>query len=82
MVVAESMAAGTPVLAMRRGAMPEVVEHGRNGFLCDTVEDMAAATDRIDELSRAECRRTCDERFSPRVIVDRYLEIYRSVIEE
>jgi glycosyltransferase involved in cell wall biosynthesis len=82
MVVAESMAAGTPVLAMRRGAMPEVIDHGRNGFLCDTVDDMVAATERIDALSRAECRRTCEERFSPRVIVDRYLDIYQSLLDE
>jgi glycosyltransferase involved in cell wall biosynthesis len=81
MVVAESMAAGTPVLAMRRGAMPEVIEHGRNGFLCDTVEEMVAAVHRIDELDRAACRRTCEERFSPRVIVDRYLDIYRTLLE-
>ena len=80
MVVAESMAAGTPVVAMRRGAMPEVIEHGRNGFLCDTIDEMVAATRRIDELDRADCRRTCEERFSPRVIVDRYLDIYGTVM--
>ena len=80
MVVAESLAAGTPVLAMRRGAMPEVIEHGYNGFLCDTTEEMAEFARRIDELDRAKCRRTCEQRFSPSVIVDRYLEIYRTLL--
>ncbi len=50
MVVAESMAAGTPVLAMRRGAMPEVIDHGRNGFLCDSPDEMVSFAKRIDEL--------------------------------
>jgi glycosyltransferase involved in cell wall biosynthesis len=79
MVVAESLAAGTPVLAMRRGAMPEVIEHGKTGFLCDTVEDMVAGTRRLDELDRRACRAASEGRFSPRVIVDRYLEIYRAL---
>jgi glycosyltransferase involved in cell wall biosynthesis len=76
------MAAGTPVLALRRGAMPEVIDHGRNGFLCDTVEELVAATAQIDSIDRAACRRTCEDRFSPRVIVDRYLEVYRNVMQE
>jgi glycosyltransferase involved in cell wall biosynthesis len=82
MVVAESMAAGTPVLAMRRGAMPEVIEHGRNGFLCDSVEEMARATERIDELDRALCRQHCEDHYSPRVIVDQYLRLYERVMRE
>jgi glycosyltransferase involved in cell wall biosynthesis len=77
--VAESLAAGTPVLAMRRGAMPEVIEHGKTGFLCETVEDMAAGTRRLAELDRRACRAASEGRFSPRVIVDRYLEIYRTL---
>jgi glycosyltransferase involved in cell wall biosynthesis len=82
MVVAESMAAGTPVLAMRRGAMPEVIEHGVNGMLCDTVDEMVAAVARIDDLDRAACRRTCEQRFSPSAIVDRYLEVYGALMKE
>ena len=81
MVVAESMAAGTPVLAMRRGAMPEVIDHGRNGFLCDTAEEMVSFARKLDELDRAACRRTCEQRFSPPVLVDRYLDIYRTLLE-
>jgi glycosyltransferase involved in cell wall biosynthesis len=80
MAAAESMAAGTPVLAIRRGAMPEVITHGTDGFLCDTIDEMVSATRRIDELDRAACRRTCEERFSPRVIVDRYLHIYGTLM--
>ena len=82
MVVAESFAAGTPVIAMRRGAMPEVIEPGRNGFLCDSVTDMVEAVRRINELDRAYCRQTCDDRYSPRVAVDRYLDVYADVVRE
>jgi glycosyltransferase involved in cell wall biosynthesis len=80
MVVAESLAAGTPVLAMRRGAMPEVIQDGETGYLCDSVEDMIAATEKLEKLDRRACRRACEQRFSPPVIVDRYLRIYEHVM--
>ena len=78
-VMAEALACGTPVVAFRRGAVPEVVEHGVTGFVCDTADEMAEAVRRLPELSRARCRASYEERFSDRVVVDGYERLYRAV---
>lgn len=77
--LAESFAAGTPVIATRRGATTEQITHGSTGFLCDTVEEMVEATRHIDQLDRVACRRVCEERFSQPVMTARYLELYRRI---
>ena len=59
----ESLAAGTPVIAFRRGAVPEVIEHGRTGFIVDDVDEMVEALGQIDQIDPAECRRAAKERF-------------------
>ena len=56
MVMLESMACGTPVLAFVEGAVPEVVEDGVTGFLCKDKDDMAKAVGRVGELRREDCR--------------------------
>ena len=78
--VIEAMACGTPVIAMRRGSMPELIEHGVNGFLVDSVEEAVAAIDRVDEIDRAACRRTVVERFSVRRMAEDYLALYRRIL--
>jgi glycosyltransferase involved in cell wall biosynthesis len=75
-VMAEALACGTPVLAFPRGAAPEVVAPGVNGFLCRSAGEMAEAVSRLPELSRAACRRTAAERFSADVIVGHYEAAY------
>lgn len=79
-VFAEALACGTPVIACPRGALPEIVEHGRHGFLIDGIEDGIAAVGRIGELSRAECRRRVEQRFTRKVVVEQYLTLYRRVL--
>ena len=64
LVMAESLACATPVLAFRRGAAPEIVDDGTTGFLCDDLDDMVAAVERLGELDRAACRAAAAERFS------------------
>ncbi|MBC7230018.1 MAG: glycosyltransferase family 4 protein [Actinobacteria bacterium] len=81
LVMAEALACGTPVLATRWGAVPEVVEHGVTGFLADTPEELEPYLERIDEIDPAACRRAAEERFSPRAMADSYLEIYRKALE-
>jgi glycosyltransferase involved in cell wall biosynthesis len=71
-VMAESMACGTPVIALRRGAVPEVVEHGRTGFVVDDVDAMAPAVAQVSQLERTECRRHVEERFSAEQLVTSY----------
>ena len=56
LVMIESLAAGTPVIALRRGAVPEVLVDGVTGFICDDVEQMTAAVGRLHEIDRAACR--------------------------
>jgi glycosyltransferase involved in cell wall biosynthesis len=81
LVMVEAMACGTPVLATRWGAVPEVVEHGLTGFLADSPTGLLEYFDRLDELNPLACRREAEERFSPEVMAASYLEIYRKAIE-
>ena len=82
MVMVEALACGTPVIAFPEGAAPEVVEHGRTGFLCGDEPEMVAAVRRLDELDRAACRRSVVERFSARRMAAQHVSVYRSVLEE
>jgi glycosyltransferase involved in cell wall biosynthesis len=75
-VLPESMLCGTPLIAFRRGGVPEGIDHGRTGFLCDTVEEMAALVGRIGEIDRRVVRAEAERRFSDRAILAAYLELY------
>jgi glycosyltransferase involved in cell wall biosynthesis len=79
LVVIEAMACGTPVIAMRRGNLPAIVEPGVNGFLADDEDELAGYLDRAHEIDPAACRRTVEERFSADVMVARYLDLYERV---
>ena len=61
LVMIESLAAGTPVIALRRGAVPEVLEHGVSGFVCDDVTEMVAAVARLGEIDPAACRHRANQ---------------------
>lgn len=76
-VFAEALACGTPVIATARGALPEIVEHGRHGFLVDGVEDGARAIARLGDIDRRECRRRAEALFSLDVVGRQYMELYR-----
>jgi glycosyltransferase involved in cell wall biosynthesis len=77
----EAMACGTPVIATRLGSVPEVVAHGRSGFVVDDLDGAVAAVGRLAELARADCRADVEERFSVDRMVDGYLEVYRAVLD-
>jgi glycosyltransferase involved in cell wall biosynthesis len=77
LVAMEALACGTPVVAYRAGALPDIVEHGRTGFLVDGVGPMAEAIDRVAAISPGECRRSAELRFSADVMVRRYLDLYQ-----
>src|SRR5207237_10306365 len=81
LVMVESMACGTPVIATRYGAVPEVIEHGRSGIIVDTHREMAAAIEEADRLDPLELRSICEERFSPERMVRDYLDAYGAAIE-
>ena len=78
-VMAESLACGTPVLGVRRGAVPEVVRDGENGFIGNDVEELVGAAKRINDIDRAACRRSMEERFSSTIMVSEYLRIYKGM---
>ncbi|MBD1855078.1 MULTISPECIES: glycosyltransferase family 4 protein [Leptolyngbya] len=82
LVMVESMAAGTPVIAMRLGSAPEVIRDGKTGFLCETVDECVAALDRVAEIDRAVCRQHVIENFSVQRMTDGYEAVYRQLLGE
>jgi glycosyltransferase involved in cell wall biosynthesis len=80
MVVVESLACGTPVVATTRGALPELVDHGRTGFLADTVADLAAAVLAAGDLDRGACRAVAEQRFSPARLATDHVALYEALL--
>ena len=80
LVMIEAMACGTPVVAFPRGSVPEVMEPGRTGFLCAGVDEAVAAVGRLAEISRRDCRRAFEERFTATRMARGYVEIYRRLL--
>lgn len=80
MVMVEAMACGTPVVALRRGSVPEVVAHGRTGVVVDDPEDLPAAVRAAEEIDPAQCRRWAQERFDLPVMAAAYERVYRSAV--
>ncbi|HEY7063724.1 MAG TPA: glycosyltransferase family 4 protein [Chloroflexota bacterium] len=82
LVMPEALACGTPVLALRAGSVPEVVEDGVTGFVCDDEDGLAAAVARLGDLDRARCRAAAERRFSAPAMADRYERVYARLTEE
>jgi len=80
--VVEAMACGTPVIAFKRGSMPELIEHRVTGFLVDTLDEAVEAIGRIGEIDRASCRAAVKARFTVDRMADRYVSLYRSLLEK
>ncbi|MFQ4137696.1 glycosyltransferase family 4 protein [Nodosilinea sp. PGN35] len=74
-VMIESLACGTPVIATRRASTPEVIDHGKTGFLCESVNEMIESVKQVCALDRWICRHTVETRFSADIMVEQYLEI-------
>jgi glycosyltransferase involved in cell wall biosynthesis len=80
-VLPEAMLCGTPVVAFRRGGVPEGIDHGTTGFVVDTVDQMVAAVQRLGEIDRATCRAEAERRFSPDAIASAYERIYTGLMK-
>ncbi|MFC1806862.1 glycosyltransferase family 4 protein [Candidatus Omnitrophota bacterium] len=82
LVMIESMACGTPVMALRRGAAPEVIIDGKTGFIVESEEEMIEVTKRINEIKPADCRRHVERNFSREQMVRGYLKVYEDTLSK
>lgn len=82
MVMIESLACGTPVIAFRRGSVPEVMVDGVSGFVVDSVDEAVDAVARIPELSRSECRSYFEQRFLVETMATRYHAVYEDILRD
>jgi glycosyltransferase involved in cell wall biosynthesis len=80
LVIIEAMACGTPAIAYREGAVPEVMEEGLTGFIVESLEDAVKAVQRVPELSRRRCREVFEERFTAARMARDYVRIYERLI--
>jgi glycosyltransferase involved in cell wall biosynthesis len=81
LVMIEANACGTPVIAWRNGSTPEVIQHGINGFLVDSIEEAVAAVRRVDSLDRARVRANFEVRFSATRQAREYEQLYGHLIQ-
>lgn len=79
LVMIESMAAGTPVIAFRGGSVEEIITPGRSGVVCTNIEEAVDAVDSARRLNRADCRRAFEERFTASRMAHDYVRIYRNL---
>jgi len=79
-VMAEALACGTPVVGLRRGAVPEVVEDGVSGFVRDSVDELVEALNHLDQIDRAQCRARVEQCYSDTVVVDQYVRLYERLV--
>lgn len=76
LVMIEAMACGTPVIAWRCGSVPEIIEHGVNGFIVDSEDAAATAVQHLPQLDRAQVRDIFEQRFSSHAMARHYLGLY------
>ncbi len=80
LVMIESMACGTPVVAWRNGSVPEVIDHGVTGYVVDSIDEAVDAVEKVEELDRRKIRKVFEERFSSERMARQYLQIYEKLI--
>ena len=82
LVMIEAMACGTPVIAFRRGSVPEIMEDGVTGFVVDTVDEAVAALRRLARFDRGGCRAVFERRFTAERMAHDYLRVYARLARE
>lgn len=82
MSVAETMLCGTPVIAYNKGAMPELIKHGKTGFLVNNIDEAVDAVDQLKNINRRDCHTWAAAQFSSGKMVDDYLRLYKQVLNK
>lgn len=82
LVLIEAFACGTPVVAYRRGSIPEIIDHGVTGFICETVDEMVDAVGQVSLIDRKQCRASFDERFTADRMARDYVALYERLLLE
>jgi glycosyltransferase involved in cell wall biosynthesis len=80
LVAMEAMARGTPVIAFRRGALPEVVQHGVTGFVVDMPREMAESVNKLDTIRPEACRSRVERLYTSTRMAEDYLRLYHRVL--
>jgi len=79
LVAVEAQASGTPLIATRHGALPEIILEGETGFVVDTIDDAVNAVDKLADIDPAACRRNAESRFSAASMARGYVDVYRTL---
>lgn len=82
LVLIEAMACGTPVLAYRRGSIPEVIDHGITGLVSENLAEMTKQVEGIPLIDRRRCRQVFEERFTAERMVQNYMQVYHQMLNE
>jgi glycosyltransferase involved in cell wall biosynthesis len=80
--VVESYFCGTPVVAFRRGSMPELVIEGKTGFLVNNNYEAVEALKNIKDINRKDCRNLADKKFTRSIMAEEYLKVYKQILKE
>jgi len=78
--VAEAQACGTPVIAFNRGSMPELIDHGKTGFICDTIDEAVQHVEESAQIAPKTCRDRIYSKFSIESMVEGYEAIYKQIL--
>jgi glycosyltransferase involved in cell wall biosynthesis len=82
LVFIEALACGTPIVAYRRGSLPELINQGITGMTCNTFDDLVNAIEQVPNLDRRLCRQDFEERFTVERMVQYYLRVYRELTSQ
>jgi len=82
LVMVEAMLSGTPVIAYRKGSVPEIVQEGKTGFIVEDFNSMVAAVGKTDRIDPENCRKLAIKNFGKQRMVDSYIEVYKDILQK
>jgi glycosyltransferase involved in cell wall biosynthesis len=82
LVMVEALACGTPVIAFRRGSVPEIVEDGITGFIVENIDEMTESVEKTKTILHHECRESVTQKFSVERMVNEYEKIFSKMLSK